>query len=53
VQVLGVFMRNWDEAEERGNENCSVERDRQVSPSSCTQKVKGGVEEHSCHTGVD
>jgi tRNA-specific 2-thiouridylase len=26
--VVGVFMRNWDEAEETGNRNCSVERDR-------------------------
>lgn len=25
--VIGTFMRNWDEQEELGNENCSVERD--------------------------
>ena len=28
--VVGVFMRNWDESEETGNSNCSVERDFQV-----------------------
>ena len=27
-EVIGVFMRNWDEAEERGNASCSVEADR-------------------------
>lgn len=26
--VVGVFMRNWDEAEERGDARCSVEADR-------------------------
>ena len=30
-QVFGVFMRNWDETEELGNQNCSVERDFQVT----------------------
>lgn len=25
-EVVGVFMRNWDEGEEQGNENCSGER---------------------------
>ena len=54
VQVLGIFMRNWDEAEERGNQNCSVERDRQVGRThklhargrSTVAKLR------SCHTLV-
>ena len=25
--VTGVFMRNWDESEEKGNSNCSIEED--------------------------
>jgi tRNA-specific 2-thiouridylase len=33
--VVGVFMRNWDEAEERGNRNCSVERDRADAAAVC------------------
>lgn len=32
-QVFGIFMRNWDETEELGNQNCSVERDFQVLQS--------------------
>lgn len=27
--VIGIFMRNWDEAEETGNKNCSIEKDFQ------------------------
>jgi hypothetical protein len=36
-QVVGVFMRNWDEQEEVGNENCSVERDRRDAAAVCRQ----------------
>ena len=28
--VVGVFMRNWDESEEKSNANCSVEADLKV-----------------------
>ena len=28
--VVGVFMRNWDESEEKANANCSVEADLKV-----------------------
>ena len=30
-EVLGVFMRNWDEGEERGNQNCSGAHRRTVA----------------------
>ncbi|CAL5219600.1 g1464 [Coccomyxa viridis] len=33
--VFGVFMRNWDESEEKGNENCSVEADLAQAKSVC------------------
>lgn len=35
--VFGVFMRNWDEAEERGNQNCSVEQDFKDAAAVCKQ----------------
>lgn len=57
VQVLGIFMRNWDEAEERGNQNCSVERDRQVGRTHNLRAHKlhaqmGKSQGHSCPTLV-
>ena len=30
-------MRNWDEAEEQGNQNCSVEADFQDAQRICNQ----------------
>lgn len=42
VQVFGVFMRNWDETEELGNQNCSVERDFQVLPLRLRCRGIGG-----------
>ena len=33
--VFGVFMRNWDESEEQGNANCSVEADFAQAQSVC------------------
>ncbi|KDD76424.1 tRNA methyl transferase [Helicosporidium sp. ATCC 50920] len=36
-RVTGVFMRNWDEAEERGNDNCSVEADARAAAAVCRQ----------------
>lgn len=35
--VVGVFMRNWDEAEEKDNRNCSVERDLSDAAAVCRQ----------------
>ena len=35
--VVGVFMRNWDEAEEKGNRNCSVEEDLRDASAVCRQ----------------
>ncbi|KAL4436704.1 hypothetical protein ABPG75_003843 [Micractinium tetrahymenae] len=35
--VVGVFMRNWDESEETGNQNCSVERDLRDATAVCRQ----------------
>ena len=35
--VVGVFMRNWDEAEETGNRNCSVEKDLADAAAVCRQ----------------
>lgn len=35
--VVGVFMRNWDEAEETGNRNCSIERDLKDASAVCRQ----------------
>eukprot|EP00887_Chlorella_sp_A99_P008097 scaffold12.g8097.t1 len=34
-EVVGVFMRNWDEGEETGNHNCSVERDARDASAVC------------------
>jgi tRNA U34 2-thiouridine synthase MnmA/TrmU len=33
--VFGVFMRNWDESEEKGNYNCTVEADFTQAQSVC------------------
>jgi len=33
--VVGVFMRNWDEAEETGNQNCSIEEDFKNAKHVC------------------
>ena len=33
--VFGVFMRNWDESEEKGNDNCTVEADFTQAQSVC------------------
>jgi hypothetical protein len=33
--VFGVFMRNWDESEETGNDNCSVEADFAQAQAVC------------------
>ena len=33
--VFGVFMRNWDESEETGNANCTVEADYAQAQSVC------------------
>lgn len=35
--VVGVFMRNWDESEEMGNQNCSVEQDLRDATAVCRQ----------------
>lgn len=35
--VVGVFMRNWDESEERDNQGCSVERDLRDASLVCKQ----------------
>jgi tRNA (5-methylaminomethyl-2-thiouridylate)-methyltransferase len=35
LKVLGIFMRNWDEAEEQGNENCSIEADYRDAKAVC------------------
>ena len=34
-ELLGVFMRNWDEGEETGNRNCSVEEDARAAAGVC------------------
>ena len=34
--VIGVFMRNWDESEETGNANCTVEADYAQARSVCS-----------------
>jgi len=34
-EVMGVFMRNWDEAEEQGNQNCSLEADYRDADKVC------------------
>lgn len=35
--LIGVFMRNWDESEELGNQNCSIEKDLRDARSVCSQ----------------
>jgi tRNA U34 2-thiouridine synthase MnmA/TrmU len=32
---MGVFMRNWDEAEEQGNQSCSLEADYHDAQKVC------------------
>lgn len=34
--VTGIFMRNWDEKEERGNSNCSIEADFRQAQRVCS-----------------
>ena len=34
--VTGVFMRNWDESEERGNSNCTIEEDFREAQKVCS-----------------
>lgn len=34
--ITGIFMRNWDETEERGNENCSIEADFRQAKRVCS-----------------
>lgn len=34
--VTGVFMRNWDEREETGNSNCSIEADFRQAKKVCS-----------------
>ena len=36
-EVFGVFMRTWDEAEEQGNGNCSVEADLRDAQRVCQE----------------
>ena len=33
--IFGIFMRNWDESEEKGNQNCSVEQDLRDAQHIC------------------
>lgn len=33
--IFGIFMRNWDESEEKGNQNCSVEEDLRDAQHIC------------------
>ena len=33
--LFGIFMRNWDESEETGNQNCSVEEDHRDAKRVC------------------
>jgi len=35
--VVGIFMRNWDEGEETGNKNCSIEADLRDAKAVCRQ----------------
>ena len=37
LDVTGIFMRNWDEAEERGNMNCSIEYDLRYAKAVCAK----------------
>jgi len=32
---MGIFMCNWDEAEEQGNQNCSLEADYRDAQKVC------------------
>lgn len=34
-ELFGIFMRNWDESEETGNQNCSVEEDLRDAKRVC------------------
>lgn len=34
-ELFGIFMRNWDESEETGNQNCSVEEDYRDAKRVC------------------
>lgn len=34
-EVFGIFMRNWDEAEELGNQGCNVEADFKDAQRVC------------------
>ena len=34
-ELFGVFMRNWDESDEIGNQTCSVEEDQQDAKRVC------------------
>lgn len=36
-QVVGMFMRNWDEGEETGNQNCSIEADLKDAKAVCSK----------------
>ncbi len=33
---MGIFMRNWDEAEEQGNQSCSLEADQRDAEKVCS-----------------
>lgn len=35
-EVTGIFMRNWDEKEEKGNSNCSIEADFRQAQRVCS-----------------
>ena len=35
-ELFGIFMRNWDESEETGNQNCSVEEDLRDAKRVCS-----------------
>ena len=35
-ELFGIFMRNWDESEETGNQNCSVEEDHRDAKRVCS-----------------
>ena len=47
-ELFGVFMRNWDESEELGNQNCSVEQDRRDAQQVCRWGSWCGVQHHPC-----
>lgn len=35
-ELFGIFMRNWDESEETGNQKCSVEEDHRDAKRVCS-----------------